>query len=285
MQRQKNPKGTVRVPERRNAGLFGACTSVFGHRSSLTAGKLRRLAATGIACVEIAALQEQHLCIYDGGRIDELSAAVEELPLKVWAFHAPFCGLAMDDPETRADAVRRLIRAGIVAARLGAGILVVHPGRDVRSLKRDREIAWIRGGLARAVEELPASVAVAMETMGGNSVGGRAEEMRAILDGFDPARAGVCLDTGHLNVGGDPVAFARVLDGRILTVHLHDNGGERDAHALPGDGTIDWPPVLTAIREAGYRGPWISEASCAGMTAESTVRCFIERMALRIPQT
>ena len=46
--------------------------------------------------------------------------------------------------------------------------------------------------------------------------------------------------------GMPPLAEAFALLGkRIQEVHLHDNGGERDDHCWPGDGTVDW----TAVRE------------------------------------
>jgi sugar phosphate isomerase/epimerase len=126
---------------------------------------------------------------------------------------------------------------------------------------------------------------VAMETMSASSIGGPVEEMKAILDGFDPARVGMCLDTGHVHCGGDPAAFAREMTGRIVTVHLHDNAGDRDAHALPGEGTIDWPVVLAAIRTAGYAGPWINEGAGPGLAPEAIVRSFVERMTARLPET
>ena len=36
-----------------------------------------------------------------------------------------------------------------------------------------------------------------------------------------------------------------VLGKRIQEVHLHDNGGERDEHCWPGEGSVDW----NAVRE------------------------------------
>jgi sugar phosphate isomerase/epimerase len=60
---------------------------------------------------------------------------------------------------------------------------------------------------------------------------------------------GVCLDVGHMNMHNMPgVAKAfELLGARVKQVHLHDNGGEKDEHCWPGEGTIDWTSVRTGI--------------------------------------
>ena len=63
---------------------------------------------------------------------------------------------------------------------------------------------------------------------------------------------GVCLDVGHMNLPGMPPlreAF-EVLGSRIAELHLHDNGGQRDEHCWPGEGTLDWKTVRDGISAA-----------------------------------
>ncbi len=260
------------------ANSFGICTSVFGHRHALTAAKIRRLEATGIEWIEIAALQAQHLNVFDERRVDELVAAAAESPLKVWSLHAPFCGIAMDDADTRADGLRKLLQAARVAERFGAGCIVVHPGRDVPSVDRQREVQWTRDAVAGGLDSMPQGMTLALETMGKSSIGGPIDEMLAILEGFDPARSGICLDTGHVNQEGDVIAYTRAVAGRIATVHLHDNYGDHDDHALPGEGNLDWPAVIAAMREAGYLGPLMGECGLENATAEETAEEYVRRM-------
>ncbi|MDE1154536.1 MAG: sugar phosphate isomerase/epimerase [Acidobacteriaceae bacterium] len=90
---------------------------------------------------------------------------------------------------------------------------------------------------------------------------------------------GFCLDVGHAHIAipalpetprseaksGIAQAFA-VFGDRLRELHLHDNGGMRDAHLWPGEGSIDWkevarlssamakPPVgmLEIAHELGY---------------------------------
>lgn len=259
-------------------GNLGTCTSVFGHRHALTAGKLASLVGLGIDWVEIAALQTPHLNLFDVERVDALAEAASGLPMKVWSLHAPFCGLAMDDAETRADSVRTLRQAIAVARRFGARRVVVHPGRDVPCVDRSRELAWMVAGIEVAAAKLPEGMMLALETMGPASLGGPIEEMLAMMDRLPASRVGVCLDTGHVNTGGDPAAGARAFGGRIASVHLHDNLGDRDAHDMVGRGTIDWPTCLAAIRDAGYTGPWMNEGGIPGAGVAEVVGAFVRTM-------
>jgi inosose dehydratase len=89
---------------------------------------------------------------------------------------------------------------------------------------------------------------------------------------------GLLLDTGHLVfAGGDPVAVARRHAQRFVHVHCKDVRREVLADVLtgdrsflravldgvftvPGDGSIDYPAVLTELRRGGYEGWLVVEA-------------------------
>lgn len=86
------------------------------------------------------------------------------------------------------------------------------------------------------------------------------------------------LDTGHLTfAGGDPAGVAAALAERIAHVHCKDVRKDVLARVLnadssfleavlqgvftvPGDGAIDFAPVLDRVREAGYEGWLVVEA-------------------------
>lgn len=89
---------------------------------------------------------------------------------------------------------------------------------------------------------------------------------------------GLLLDTGHLTfAGGDPLAVAKRHGGRVAHVHCKDvrldvlaaikgantsflNGVVDGVFTVPGDGDVDFVPVLTAVAEAGYSGWLVVEA-------------------------
>jgi len=99
-------------------------------------------------------------------------------------------------------------------------------------------------------------------------------EAERVLSG---SHIGLCLDTGHLLIGGgDPVALARSHAQRIAHVHLKDvrldwarrvQAGEvtyTEAVAggmyVPlGQGDVDVVAIVTALEDAGYAGWYVLE--------------------------
>jgi inosose dehydratase len=100
-------------------------------------------------------------------------------------------------------------------------------------------------------------------------------EVRRLLAMTDPSLLGVCLDTGHwtFGTGEDPVDAVRELGERVWHVHFKDcdpaivaesrarewDGLTSTGHGVfceLGKGCVDFPGVLRALEEIGYRG-WI----------------------------
>jgi inosose dehydratase len=100
------------------------------------------------------------------------------------------------------------------------------------------------------------------------------EDIDRVLDGSSVA---LCLDTGHITLGGgDPVAIAQYAPERIGHLHLKDvdaglaarvAAGELTfSEAVPagvfrplGDGDLDLEAILESLRRAGYEGWYVME--------------------------
>jgi inosose dehydratase len=131
-------------------------------------------------------------------------------------------------------------------------------------LSRLDEIAALAGSLG---------VTAALHPHVGTVVEGPAEVDR-VLDG---SAIGLCLDTGHLLVGGtDPVALARRAADRVAHVHLKDVAAPRaddvrtgrttytaavsDGLYRPlGQGDLDLAAIVGALEGAGYTGWYVME--------------------------
>ncbi len=80
------------------------------------------------------------------------------------------------------------------------------------------------------------------------------EDFIKIFEQFPSLR--LTLDTGHANI--EDKSRRRVLDfiemfgGRIGHVHVSDNGGKRDDHFPIGKGTVNFPRIIKALKNAGY---------------------------------
>ena len=104
------------------------------------------------------------------------------------------------------------------------------------------------------------------------------DEIDRLLETTGPA-LGLLLDTGHLTyAGGDSTSFVSRHASRINHVHCKDvrPGGLLDraqdqdwsfldaivegVFTVPGDGIIDFPAVLGALKEGGYEGWLVVEA-------------------------
>ncbi|WP_419993385.1 TIM barrel protein [Streptomyces boninensis] len=101
-----------------------------------------------------------------------------------------------------------------------------------------------------------------------------AEETQRVLDG---SGIGLCLDTGHLLVGGaDPVALAAAAPGRIAHVHLKDvrqdyvdrvrsgaltytRAVAEGMYAPLGAGDIDIAAIVGGLEAHGYTGWYVLE--------------------------
>ena len=85
------------------------------------------------------------------------------------------------------------------------------------------------------------------------------EYLYEFLRRIDSPRVGVCFDAGHNHVFCPDRRICADFKDRIKAVHLHDNDGTRDAHNLPGDGTIDWSEIRRELLASAYSGPWSLE--------------------------
>jgi inosose dehydratase len=161
----------------------------------------------------------------------------------------------------------------------GAGVVVLAgssgvPGYDERPALDDA--GWARL-LARldAISDRASSrgVIAALHPHVGTMVE-TGEETERVMAG---SRIGLCLDTGHLLVGGgDPVAIAAARPDRVVHVHLKDvdgalaarvrSGGTTYAAAVRagmfcplGDGDVDVATLVRTLEDAGYDGWYVLE--------------------------
>ncbi|MCA1739877.1 MAG: sugar phosphate isomerase/epimerase [Actinobacteria bacterium] len=126
-----------------------------------------------------------------------------------------------------------------------------------------------------SVEEIGArhELSVAMHPHFGTVIE-RPHHLRHFLEG---CAMGLCLDTGHLMVGGDdPVEVAELAADRVRIVHLKDvdqglaeqvaagrlgyEGAVRQGVFRPlGDGDVETERVLDLLQRSGYRGWYVLE--------------------------
>ena len=127
-----------------------------------------------------------------------------------------------------------------------------HPGSHVGQ-GTEAGIEYIVKALKKALEP-GYPVTVLLETMAGkgSEIGGRFEELKAIIDGVGSPDVGVCLDSCHIHDGGYDIIndldgvlaeFDRVIGlDKLKALHLNDSknsfGSHKDRHELLGQGNL-----------------------------------------------
>jgi inosose dehydratase len=188
-----------------------------------------------------------------------------------------FCPLMLLD---RFEALQLAVR-GILDRLdvLGAGTMVIAAATPVTGYDTRPELddgQWKT--LLRNLERVSAAasqrgVTPCLHPHAGTLVETR-DDVRRVLDGCDVP---LCLDTGHLLVGGtDPVELARQVPERIAHVHLKDvdaavlatvRSGERSytdgvrsgMYTVLGRGSIDLASMIGFLETSGYTGWYVPE--------------------------
>lgn len=81
-----------------------------------------------------------------------------------------------------------------------------------------------------------------------------------VMAQVDASRVGFCYDCCHHYNYYPQTDLLSIYGSRLMALHLHDNGGAHAQHALPFDGTINWPLTMKAIAQTGYCGAVAVEA-------------------------
>lgn len=190
-----------------------------------------------------------------------------------------FVAAVLHRPEMRAEALSSIEQRAEFFAAVGGGTLVVAASAEYGSYEGSAEIddaSWqeLFANLMR-VEEIAAryGLEVALHPHYGTVVE-TDEHLQRFLDGCD---TGLCLDTGHLVIGGsNPVEIAVHAPDRVKHVHLKDVdrdlatqlGGRRldfekavrQGMFCPlGEGGADIGRLLGLLEQTGYRGWYVLE--------------------------
>ncbi|WP_407562222.1 sugar phosphate isomerase/epimerase family protein [Streptomyces sp. 184] len=151
--------------------------------------------------------------------------------------------------------------AAAVSSPVVAGPVYASVGRTWRMADAERRACYeqLRDNLAPVVEHARgAGVTVAVEPLNRyeTSVLNTVDQALDALAGLPPEGCGIALDVYHMNIEEQdiPAAVRRAGD-RIAHVQVCAN--DRGA---PGADHLDWPGILTALDEAGYRGPLVIES-------------------------
>ena len=202
-------------------------------------------------------------------------AALEELQFgKLVAHGAYTMNLCTADPEARAFAAGVLEDDLRRMAALPGNFYNFHPGSHVGQ-GTEAGIEYIAATLHQALRhDYP--VTVLLETMAGkgSEIGGKFEELKAIMDAVGDPNLGVCLDTCHVYDGGYDIVgnldgvlaeFDRVIGlDKLRALHLNDSknpfASHKDRHECLGAGSLGLETFRRIVNHPALKGkPMILE--------------------------
>ncbi len=206
---------------------------------------------------------------FDRADADALNAFMKAHAFAPVLAHAPYTLNAAAADERVRDFAYRAMREDLERlAYIPNAMLNFHPGSHVKQgIEKGVEL------IAKMLDdvytpELPTTVL--LETMAGkgSEVGGRFEELRAIMDSSKAGgRLGVCLDTCHVFDGGYDIVgqlddvletFDRIVGlERLKAIHLNDSknvlGSKKDRHEKIGQGHIGLEAMERIINHEALR--------------------------------
>ncbi len=228
-------------------------------KQRLHPGLLELAARSGAQAIELFAAR-QHFDYTSREHVAELAGWFASNPTEAFSMHAPLypdremgragatpVNLIHPEKSRRIDAMDEIKRALEAAERIPFKKLVVHLGeRDDGWSLRTIEFA------TTALEHLgafakPLGVRVLVENLTSDAT--TPEHLMTIFELGHLDNIDVCLDLGHAHITIGIAEAIGLLGKRIGEVHVHDNHGVKDEHLWPGDGTIDWPASLEALKQ------------------------------------
>ncbi len=189
--------------------------------------------------------------------------------------------LLSDEPEVRAEAMRHLNHILELAAGLEIGCVLVVPGfigsfEAGAPVVKDYDVAF-----QRAVADFQKAAIAAQRlgvTIGIENVWNKfltsAWEMRAFIDRVNSPFVGSYFDVGNCLRTGYPEQWIRMLGSRIKSVHFKDfrvNVGNLQGFVDLFEGDVDYPAVMSALKEIGYTGYCTVEVFSRACYPESVV--------------
>lgn len=173
-----------------------------------------------------------------------------------------FKDLCSITPEISKAALEFAKREIFLANKIGAKQVTIHAGH--RDLSEKETI--ITKNFNVIIENL--REIVELGTNDGIEIGlenslsdGLCREVKDLLKVIDSVKGlKVVFDTGHANtINLNPIYYFKKLKNFIVDIHIHDNNGKSDQHALIGEGNIDFKTLLKECKNSGYYGPFILE--------------------------
>lgn len=199
--------------------------------------------------------------------------------------HAP---TLMDaDPDGRTRRVDFYCRCVDIADSLESDCVSIWSGTLGEALSEEKAFVRLVDGLARVLDyAMRRGVVIGFEPEPGMFIDSM-ERFDRLLRYLDTPYLQLTLDVGHLHCADETPLSERIIQWghRIVNVHIEDMRKGIHEHLMFGEGEMDFPPIIRALAEAGYRGGLhveLSRHSHEGVSAARRAYEFLQPLVRQI---
>ncbi|MCP8304356.1 MAG: sugar phosphate isomerase/epimerase [archaeon] len=191
---------------------------------------------------------------------------IQDLSSQGYTFtiHSPYSSTNIADLDSgrRRESLVKLKKSIESAAEAEAKALVLHPGLKARDKDQTMAERLNEESILTLYDYAESSgIVLALENMN-PATQHFMTKPRDFEEFFErnKVRLKMVFDVGHAYIGSLVDEFISKLSDRFITVHFHDNKGDRDEHLGIGDGSIDWRGVTSQLIRLDFRGMYIVES-------------------------
>jgi len=161
---------------------------------------------------------------------------------------------------TQPQEALKIVEAECHAARiLGAKLILVVPGTGVSELSYEEHFTRVTAALKEAGKiGREYGVRIGLENVWNRIFAGPLEFKR-LIDEINDEWVGAYFDAGNTLPHSLPEHWIRLLNEKILEVHVKDYAMWKGAFGIPLNGDVNWPAVRKALEDIGYDGYLLPE--------------------------
>jgi sugar phosphate isomerase/epimerase len=250
-------------------------STYFFYEQPLAPELLRQIAAAGINHVEIFA-GRYHFNYVDRGAVREMADWLTDRQIHLDSIHSPVYldsdsrrrsehPISIAEPERvrRLEAVEEVKRVLEVAEAIPYRYLVQHLGLSHDAFDQRKFDAAFNSLEHLCVFAKQRGVTIALENIPNEL--STAPNLLAFIDQTRLRDLRICFDAGHAHLAEGVEPVFSLLKDLVVTTHLHDNHGDRDAHLFPYEGSIDWDVALKAFSQKASLLPFVLELKDHGV--------------------
>ena len=179
---------------------------------------------------------------------NEFPKYAEKEGLFVENTHAPYkyANSIWEDSITGNEYTSHIIRCIEDCSHYNIATLVVHPINGVTPLPQTTIGLQRFERIVDYAEKLNINIAIENQ--------GNPEYIDYVFSNIKSDKLRFCFDSGHEKLYSPQLDLLDLYGDRLIALHLHDNNGNNDAHALPFTGLVDWAKISQKLKTINYNG-------------------------------